>query len=336
MRTLFACCLLFATLLAGCKDANTEAELAATKAKLADAELRAQAAQEEADRAGAEAAKLRQQASAPVNLIPVEAPKTQPAEKPAADPQVEKLKAEVAALEKKVAELEAEKTKQPTVEAKPSEPTPATPAQPDAAAQAEAAKRVEALLPLVKSDSATGKQRDELLEQLFKADKPTRDKVIEEMKKWVSDEPANKHARMGLANALVSRFVDLKKDDFMGQATLAGQITDEAEKALELDPEFYEAVAFVALMKVEYPTFSPEFKGASKDLDRALELQAKLTWEDRFAEIYVGYSMWFRKQGKLDEAAAKCQAGLDKAPRNDALLAEQKKVEDARKPATEE
>lgn len=335
MRKLFACCLLGAMLLAGCKDANTEAELAATKARLADAEVRAQAAQEEADRARADAARLR--SSAPEKLIPVETAANPAPKEAAPDPQVEKLKAEVAALEKKVAELEAEKAKQPTVEAKPAEPTPATPAQPDdAAAQAEAAKRVEALLPLVKSDSATGKQRDELLEQLFKADKPTRDRVIEDMKKWVNDEPANKHARMGLANALVSRFVDLKKDDFMGQATLAGQITDEAEKALELDPEFYEAVAFVALMKVEYPTFSPEFKGAHKDLDRALELQAKLTWEDRFAEIYVGYSMWYRKQGKLDEAAAKCQAGLDKAPRNDALIAEQKKVEDARKPATGE
>jgi hypothetical protein len=94
-------------------------------------------------------------------------------------------------------------------------------------------------------------------------------------------------------------------------------------------------VAFLALMKVEYPTFSPEFKGANQDLERALKLQAKMTWEDDFADIYVGYSTWYRKQGKLDEAAARCQAGLDKAPRHEGLLAEKKKVEDARKPAGE-
>jgi hypothetical protein len=86
----------------------------------------------------------------------------------------------------------------------------------------------------------------------------------------------------------------------------------------------------MAVMKVNYPTFTDEFKTANKDLDKALELQANMAWDDSFADIYVHYSVWYRKQGKLDEAAVKVQAGLDKAPRNEALLAEKKAVDEAR------
>lgn len=330
MRYLLACSIAVLAVLAGCKDANTEAELASTKARLTQSEQNAAEAAASADRAQGELSDLRKQVSDLKNkLDALDKPAPQPEKpaQPAPDPQVAELKATIAGLEKKIAELEAAKATQPTVEKK---PEPEKPAQPDAAALAETAKRIDALLPQVKSDAATGKQRDELLELLFKSDKPTRDRVIADMQEWVKAEPGNKHARMALASALVSRFADIKRDDFMAQATLAGDITGEAEKSLELDPEFYEAVAFLALMKVEYPTFSPEFKGANKDLDRAITLQAKLTWEDRFAEIYVGYSTWYRKQGKLDDAAAKVQAGLDKAPRNEGLLAEQKKIDDAR------
>jgi hypothetical protein len=55
-----------------------------------------------------------------------------------------------------------------------------------------------------------------------------------------------------------------------------------------------------------------------------------MTWEDRFAEIYVHYSIWHRKQGQLDDAAAWVQKGLDHAPRNQGLLDEQAAVEAAR------
>lgn len=318
--------------LAGCRDAAMESELAATKARLAEARQEAQTARGESTTAAAEAETLRRQLRG-LNEKLDTLTQVAPNANGTAEPQLADLQARIRELEQKIAELEAARTPQPAAQPKPEAETPA---QPDATALQESVKRIDALLPLVKSDAATGKQRDDLLELLFKSDRETRDRVIGEIQKWVADEPANKQARLALASVLVARFADLKKDDFMGQATLAGQITDEAQKALELDPEFYEAVAFLALMKVEYPTFSPEFKAANKDLNRALELQAKLTWEERFADVYVGYSTWYRKQGKLDEAAAKCQAGLDKSPRHEGLLAEQKKVDEARKPATGE
>lgn len=320
--------------LAGCRDAALESELAATKARLAEARQEAQAARGESTTAAAEAETLRRQLrglNEKLDTLSRVAPA--PNAHGTIEPQRADLQARIRELEQKIAELEAASPPQPAAQPKPEAETPA---QPDATVLQDSVKRIDALLPLVKSDAATGKQRDDLLELLFKSDRETRDRVIGEIQKWVADEPANKQARLALASVLVARFADLKKDDFMGQATLAGQITDEAQKALELDPEFYEAVAFLALMKVEYPTFSPEFKAANKDLNRALELQAKLTWEERFAEVYVGYSTWYRKQGKLDEAAAKCQAGLDKSPRHEGLLAEQTKVEEARKPATGE
>ena len=52
-------------------------------------------------------------------------------------------------------------------------------------------------------------------------------------------------------------------------------------------------------------------------------------WEDRFADMYAAYAEWYFKQDKLEEAAAKVQAGLDHAPRNQGLLDEQTKIENA-------
>jgi tetratricopeptide (TPR) repeat protein len=328
--------LLVLCLLAGCRDRALEDELAATRSKLVDAEHQTRLAQDEIAHANTQAADLRRQLARLQQQLDAAAKSAQagPAA-PTPDPRVEQLQATIAALEKRIAELESAKPQPAAETPRPAQPETGPSPAPDARAKAEAVARLDALLPLVKSDAATTRQRDEMLELLFKTDKETRDRVIAEMQKWVTDEPSNKQARLALASALVSRFADLKRDDFMGQATLAGKITEEAEEALKLDPEFYDAVAFLALMKVEYPTFSPEFKGANKDLERALKLQAKMTWEDHFADIYVGYSTWYRKQGKLDEAAARCQAGLDKAPRHEGLLAEKKKVEDARKPAGE-
>lgn len=327
MKTWIVIAALAACTLAGCKDAHTEAELASAKTQLAARQAEVDAAQAELQKANKRLAELKAElAGAP---IVAERPAM---ETPGDSAEVLRLKAALADQEKRVKELESQlaaaKAAQPATPAQPEKPAETPKADP--ATVEEAVKRVDELLPLVKSDAGTAKQRDDLVNLMFKADKATRDRVIEELQKWVKDEPGNKHARLSLANALVSRFADIKREDFMGQATLAGKVTDEAQKALEIDPDYYEAVAFLALMKVQYPPFTPEFKAANKDLDRALELQARQSWVDEFADIYAGYSAWYRKQGKLDEAAAKVQAGLDKAPRNEGLLAEKKLVEDAR------
>ncbi|MBK9973789.1 MAG: hypothetical protein IPP14_03345 [Planctomycetes bacterium] len=313
--------------LAGCKDAHTEAELASTKTQLAAKQAELDGLQADLKQTNKRIADLKAELAA--GQIVAEQPK------PDATTDVtetRRLKAALAEQEQRVKDLETQlavaKAAQPT---KPAEvEKPADAAKADPATVEEATRRIDELLPLVKSDAGTARQREEMVNLMFKADKATRDRVIDDIQKWVKEEPGNKHAHLSLANALVSRFADIKREDFMGQATLAGKVTDAANKALEIDPDFYDAVAYLALMKVNYPPFTPEFKGANKDLDRALDLQAKQSWVDEFADVYVGYSTWFRKQGKLDDAAAKVQAGLDKAPRNEGLLAEKKIVDDAR------
>jgi tetratricopeptide (TPR) repeat protein len=115
------------------------------------------------------------------------------------------------------------------------------------------------------------------------------------------------------------------------QGILAGNIMKEAKKANLIDPDFYDAVAFVGVFKANYPQGFPEFDEAYKDLDKALELQAKMTWEDRFCDIYIAYTKWYFNQKKYDEALAKAQAGLDKDARNQDLIDWKKKIEDAKK-----
>ncbi len=247
------------------------------------------------------------------------------------------LRRELQELRQRVTELEAiEHTapQAPGVRAAPEEGKPAegTPAKTDPAEAAPATqipegdlRRLENLLPLIKAPNG----EEQLFELAGVAEKSTRsfrDEFIKRMQEWVASEPENSRARLGLALALTSRFRDIR-GDMMKQATLASDVRKETERALELDPDYYTAVHFLAILKVNYPPFAQEFQGAKADLDKALEMQAQLPWEDDFCEIYAAYGMWYRKQGKLDEALAKVNAGLAKAPQHAGLLAEKKAIE---------
>lgn len=240
------------------------------------------------------------------------------------------LQAEILALAKRVSELEKQLASQPAAStSKPvdAEPKPADdkPANDTAAAD----RQSEALWPLVKSGDK--KAMNDLSELANSSSKEFRDKVIKQARDWVKDEPESKQARLTLASVLVSRFQDLRSEP-MKQGALAGEIITEIDKALTIDPDYYEARHFLAIMKANYPTFAPEFKTANVDLDKALEMQAQMPWEETFCEIYVAYSMWFRKQGKLDDALARVNAGLEKSSQDAGLLAEKEAVLAAQTP----
>ena len=242
---------------------------------------------------------------------------------------------ELGRLNNRIKQLEAEietlKSTPTTPPAEPVEPTEAV--APEPAPDPEVRKKLDDLLPLIKAETDTN-SLDSALGLLGSSDKQTRDDYIAKIRQWVKDEPQNKRARLALALTLTTRFRDLD-GQMMKQAALAGEVSDEVNQALKIDPEFYEAVHFLAILKVNYPPFTPEFKEANVALDHALELQENQTWEEDFADIYSAYSKWYRIQKKLDEAAAIVQAGLDRAPRNQGLLNEQQAIEDARNPEGE-
>ena len=228
----------------------------------------------------------------------------------------EALKQRITALEAELESLKQETT----------DPEPDTdPAEQPEIDTVTITRKMEELWPLVKAGDRQA--LGEMQSQLNGANKEIRDSYISELRDWVSNEPSSKHARYALAIGLATRFQDLT--DPMQQGALAGEIQTETMKALEIDPEYYEAQHFLAILRVNYPSFTPEFKDADESLDKALELQSKLTWEDRFAEIYAAYGKWYRVQKMYDEANAKVQAGLDLAPRHQALLDEQQRIEDA-------
>jgi cell division protein FtsB len=234
--------------------------------------------------------------------------------------QVGELKAEIETLK------EAKPETDPTVE-EPSKPTKEPDKPKNETLDPAVKQRLEELLPLVKA-GADRKAINDALDLVRKANKPARDEFIKRMQDWVKEEPKNEHARYSLAQALTARFQDIAGQP-MKQGALAGQVKEELDKALEVDPDFYDAVRFKAVLEVNYPVFTPEFKEANLALDKAIELQDKMTWEDRFADMYTAYAEWYFKQNKLDQAADKVQAGLDHAPRNQGLLDEKKKIEDA-------
>jgi predicted Zn-dependent protease len=140
------------------------------------------------------------------------------------------------------------------------------------------------------SDHAASK---DVYELLWQVDAKTRKEVVDKLKALVAENPEDKNLRIALAQALTTTFRDVKTG--IEQGILAGNIMKEAKKASQIDPDFYDAVAFVAVFKANYPEGFTEFAEAYKDLDKALELQSKMTWEDRFGEIYVAYGRWYFK-----------------------------------------
>lgn len=235
--------------------------------------------------------------------------------------EVKTLEDKIASLEEEIEELKARANE---VETDPE--ADEAPDETDAPDPAIVKQEIADLMPLVKAGDR--KAISDLQDAIRGADKQTRDDAIQTVRDWVKDDPDNKHARLTLAGVLVTRFQDLKSP--MQQGALAGEVSEEVEKALKIDPDYYEAQHFLAILKVNYPTFAPEFKSADGELDKALELQKNMTWEDRFAEIYTAYAVWYRKQGKLDDAATWAQKGLDHAPRNEGLLNEKGKIETAK------
>ena len=171
--------------------------------------------------------------------------------------------------------------------------------------------------------------RKAFMELLWEVDAKTRKEVVDKLKAMVAENPEDKTLRLALAEAIMSQFRDVKPG--IEQGIWASNVLRESKKAAQIDPDYYDAVAFMATFKANYPEGFPEFAEAPKDLDKALELQSKMTWEDRFGEIYVAYAQWYFKQQKYDEALAKVQAGLDKDARNQELMDLKKKIEEAKK-----
>ncbi|MBX3459704.1 MAG: hypothetical protein KF696_07015 [Planctomycetes bacterium] len=310
MRTLIPL-LALCVLLAACDRTDP-----AQQARIAALETQAAELRDESTRQSAELQRLRDESA------------SRPAPDRAAAPadHTDELRQAIARLEKRVAELEAAPKPAPPARPEPDSRTDQTePAQPS---PPNPERELEAVWPLVQS-GADASAIDELSGLAMRGDKSFRDTVIQRLRDWVKQEPENARARLALAVLLTTRFIDLRNEP-MKQGALAAEVKQEIERALEIDPGYYDAVHFLAILKVNYPSFTPEFKGAKTDLDKALEMQAQLPWEERFCDVYAAYGMWYRVQKKYDDALARVNDGLQKSSQNAGLLAEKANIEKAR------
>ena len=240
------------------------------------------------------------------------------------------IKAALDALRKELASTKAASDKpvgeKPVEAAQPDKPV--DPA--DAKAKLEETKRkLSELLPSFYANLSDYDTRRKVSQLLWQVDATTRKEVVTKLKSMVAEDPENKTLRMALAEAMTMTFGDVKEG--LEQGILAANVLKEVNKAKEIDPDFYDAVHFTGIFKAEYPPGFPEFDEARKDLDKALEMQAKMTWETRFGEVYEAYGKWYLVQKKYEEALAITQAGLDKDARNEDLIALKKRIEGARK-----
>lgn len=295
-----------------------ETKLAAADARLAELETQGQTQAQGLKAAQAELAALKQgQDKLDRKLSDLPPPLT-----------LAEVQAAVAAALDKRETTQPEPAKPPE-KAAPEAGAEAKPALPADAKAEEARRKLADLLPGYYANLGDPQTRQKVNDLLWEADAETRKEVVAKLKALVADEPENKHLRMALAEAMTSTFRDVKQG--LEQGILASNIMKEAKKAQSIDPDYYDAVHFVAVFKANYPPGFPEFEGAKADLDKALSMQAKMTWEARFTEIYEAYGKWYLVQKKYDDALAITQAGLDKDARAENLIALKQRIEEARK-----
>lgn len=310
--------------LTGC-GAQDDSKLSALEKRVVAAEARAESEKEDRDRLATEIGGLKDELAKARKAAPVESGPGL-----TRDDMKKEIGAAIDALRKELAQAKPAETpgagSGPT--AKVEEPKEKTEAEKAKAVEDAKAKLAEKLTRYYENvaDLTLSKEVHDLLWQV---DAKTRKEVVDKLKALVAENPEDKNLRIALAQAMTSTFRDVKPG--IEQGILASNIMKEAKKATLIDPDFYDAVAFMAVFKANYPEGFTEFAEAGKDLDKALELQGKMTWEDRFGEIYVAYAQWYLKQKKYDEALAKAQAGLDKDARNQDLIDLKKQIEDAKK-----
>lgn len=213
--------------------------------------------------------------------------------------------------------------------------TESTPAQAPAAAPAPVAnntssndatnsihKTVDALL-------AARREKQEMLLQLAKSGQL--DDVIAELQKRAKDDPTNPEIPTTLGEALLNKvraIHDAGGTDVNEMGILAMQADQQFNAALKTDPNNWEA-QFVKYNSMYYWPADPQRDAdIAQHLAGLIDQQDTMPYNPAFAQTYITLGNQYQKMGRMDEAIATWQLGLQKFPGDPSL---QKKIAGAAK-----
>ncbi len=191
----------------------------------------------------------------------------------------------------------------------------------EAAAKKEPPKINERAAFLALSDlSMSYNERLKVWAQVQKAGKL--DDLLARLKEHAEQSPNDADAQAALGNALVQK-INAPNVGGMERAVLGKQIDDAYAKALDLDPEHWEARYSRAIGQTFWPAFMGKQADAIQNFETLIEQQERRSAKPGYSSTYVLLGNVYAQQGKMDKAKEVWQRGLKQFP-NDGEL--QKKL----------
>lgn len=176
---------------------------------------------------------------------------------------------------------------------------------------------IETVLAFLGSDDADWLDKEEMWQRL--REEGNLDAVIDQFEALAAEDPTNPDLQVDLGYAYIQKIQDV------GNSPLAGKwasMADEAfDKALELNPDHWDARYTKAISLSHWPDFTGKKNDAISELETLVGIQGNLPPEPYHAQTYLVLGNLYSGQGKNDLAQETWQKGLDLFPGDDQLSA---------------
>lgn len=154
-------------------------------------------------------------------------------------------------------------------------------------------------------------EREKIWAQVQKAGKL--DDLVARLREHAKNSPGDADAQTALGHALVQK-INSPGVSGQDQDVLGKQIDQCYAKALEIDPEHWEARLSRAIGLTYWPAFLGKQAEAIKNFEILIEQQERRTPQPGYATTYVLLGNVYAQQGKMDKAKEIWQQGLKQFP----------------------
>ena len=138
--------------------------------------------------------------------------------------------------------------------------------------------------------------------------------LLKDLAARIQASPNDPELRMELADAYVAKLLTVPFGPERGVWGMKAE--REWKKALDIDPDHWDAQYSMAFNHSMYPDFLNKTDEAIQGFERALALQKRKSHDPKYAQTYLGLARMYQKKGKLDQAITLMRDAVSLYPKN--------------------
>lgn len=142
--------------------------------------------------------------------------------------------------------------------------------------------------------------------------------VVAEYERLAAEDPSNPDLQVALGGAYLQQLFGERNTPVAG--TLAMKADGAFSRALELNPDHWEARFTKAIALSNWPAFLGKSGEAIQNFEQLVEQQKAMPARDEFAQTYLYLGNMYQQTGDMKQALATWRAGLELFPGNETLL----------------